>query len=77
MIDKFEGYDDWKLASPPDNGSEAAWEECEAIVDELLGKLAQVIDASNLDMTAMEVVQEWWDMQEQRARRRKERQANG
>ncbi len=64
MNNEFEGYDNWKLASPPDNGSEAAWEECEAIVDELLGRLAQVIDASNLDMTAMEVVQEWWDIHE-------------
>jgi len=70
------GYDDWKLQSPLDNGTEATWEECEAVVDELFGKLAQVIDASNLDMTPMEVVQEYWDTQ-QTCKRWKKEQSNG
>ncbi len=76
MNDEFEGYDDWKLQGPPDNGAEAAFEECEAIVDDMLGRLAQVIDASNLDMTAMEVVQEYWDARQAYEKRQKER-ANG
>lgn len=76
MNDEFEGYDDWKLQDPPDNGAEATWEECEAIVDELLGRLAQVIDASNLDMTPMEIVQEYSAAQLRREIRRKMR-SNG